>query len=279
MDLSLLYGMHYLDVGNKLVEKLGQILPGLLLLGLAALACIRQPRIGTLLLGALAFGAPLVVFMFGVFGRPMWLERTVSWTLPLGLTLAAAAMLELRPRWLRTATVVGVLVIAIANVALLYSSPQREPYREAMALIEAARQPGDAILFVPQNGIMSLTYYQARRGIGMDSYAITPRIEPKSQGGMPYDALKMRPPLIQSPTYLKLNQLDQITEGHQRVWVLYRRKEFSDPHGAVQAWLEKNGHQVSDAELQPKLELVLVDLSKGKQKLHQPATNVDDSSG
>ena len=251
-DFARLYGLRYLPD-----SKLGQLLPGVLVVGMALLACLRRPGVTTLLLGTIAFGVPLLLFLAGLAGHPVWIERAFFWPLPLGLTLVAILIVDLPSlRW-RVAALTAVLAIELADLALLHLERQKEPYREAMAAIDAARQPRDAILFVPPTAIMGATYYQARRGFPMDGYAVDPTRERASMG-LPHDRLAMQPPTVRLPTFLRPDELARIADAHDRVWVLYRRRDVADPQADVQRVIGTLGREISATKLSPFLELSLV---------------------
>jgi hypothetical protein len=254
-DFVRLYGLRYLPD-----SKLGQLVPGVLVVGMTLLACIRRPSVATLLLGAIAFGVPSLLFLAGLAGHPVWIERAVFWPLPLGLTLVAILIVDLRPTWLRGAALAAVLAIGVADLLLLQVGRQKEPYREALAAIEADRQPRDAILLVPPAAVMGATYYQARLGLPIDGFAIEPTRERHSMG-MPHDTLAMQPPTVSLPTFLAMDDLARIADAHDRVWVLYRRRELADPRDTVRLRLQTLGREVSGMDLPPFLELVLVELT------------------
>lgn len=254
-DWIRLYGLRYLPD-----SKLGQMAPGMLVFGMALLACIRCPGVATLLLGAMVLGVPAALFLAGLVGRPMWVERAIFWPLPLGLTLVAMLVLDLRPAWLRGAALAVVLAITVADLGLLLALRQKEPYRDAMAAIEAGRKPHDAILFVQSATVLGLSYYQAQRGFAIDGYAIDPSGDMRSMG-MPYDSLPMQPPTVRLPTFLSVPELARIADAHDRVWVLYRRRELADPAEIVRLGLEASGREVSVTELPPYLELVLYEFT------------------
>lgn len=255
-DLFRLYGLRYLPD-----SMLGKVLPGVLVLGMALLAVVQRPSTATLLLGAFVLGVPSLLFLAGLAGHPLWVDRTLFWPLPLGLTLVACFIVGLRLPWLRAAALMLVLMISLANLVLLKVELQNEPYREAMAAIEAAWQPRDAILFVPKSAVMGATYYQARRGLPIDGFVIDLAHGRRSMG-MPYDLLAMQPPTVRLPTSLELAELEHIADRHDRVWVLYRERDANDPQDLVRRRLQELGREVRVVKLPPSLELVLVDLTR-----------------
>ena len=236
-----------------------QLLPGVLVLGIALVACIRRPNIATLLLGTVVMGVPVLIFLAGFAGHPLWFERTVFWPLPLGLTLVAIQIVHLRPALARLAFLV-VLAIGLVNLGLLHAGRQKDPYREALALIEGARQPRDALLLVANSAVMGATYYQAQLSIAIDGYVIDPLRKRRSMG-MPYDALALRPPLVRQPTFLGPDELERIADRYDRVWVLYRsRRSLRSSRTWSVAGCRHWGAEISVVELPPFLELALVDL-------------------
>ena len=152
-DYVRLYGLRYLPD-----QKLAQLLSGLAVLGIAALACVLRPGTATLTLMGFVVGVPALLFLIGALATPVWIERTLFWPLPLGLTLAAVAVTQLRPPWARHMALAIVLLVGLADLVLFQLGRWKEPYRDAIAAIAEASQPGDALLLVPDTTVMSTTY-------------------------------------------------------------------------------------------------------------------------
>ena len=252
-DFLRLYGLRYLPD-----SKLGQVLPGLLVVCLAMLACARRRDVATLLLGTLALGVPSLLLLTGLLGRPAWIERTLFWPLPLGLTLVAIAIVGLRSVWAKRTALAVVIMIALVDLGLLFAHRQKEPYREALATVAAAWRPGDALLFVPETTVMGATYYQVRLDLPLLGYVINPLHERHSMG-MPYDALAMRQPLVVLPTWLQIADLGQLPEHHGRIWILYRDREVDDPQDVVLQRLLALGREDREWQFPPLIALVLID--------------------
>ena len=145
--------------------KLGQMLSGLPVLGIALLACIRRPGMATLLLGAVAFGVPAALFLAGLVGQPIWIERAVLLAAAPGLTLAALLVIACcaragraarrwRPCWRSRLANLGLLLAGPAEGALPRGAGGdrgRSPSRMTRSCSCIGRV-GDGA-----------TYYQARR--------------------------------------------------------------------------------------------------------------------
>ena len=176
-DFVRLYGLRYL-----LDLKLVQTLAGLIVLGLVGLACVLRPGAATLTLLGFVLGVPVLLFAIGTIAAPVWIERTLFWPLPLGFTLVAVAITQLRQPWARRAALALVLGFALINFGFYHLGHRKEPYREALATIEGSRHPGDALLLVPDTTVMSTTYYAERRGLVLDTYVVVPGSAKRSMG-------------------------------------------------------------------------------------------------
>jgi 4-amino-4-deoxy-L-arabinose transferase-like glycosyltransferase len=259
-DFVRLYGLRYL-----LDQKLAQILSGLIVLGLAGLACILRPGVATLTLLGFVLGVPVLLFAIGAIATPVWIERTLFWPLPLGLTLVAVAITQLRRPWARRAAVALVLGIALINFGLYHLGHRKEPYREALATIEGARHSGDALLLVPTTTVMSTTYYAEQRGLVLDTYVVVPGSAKRSMGS-PYDTALLQSPDAPWPTFLGLDELERIAGEQARVWVLYRRRDNADPQDLVKAALSRFAQLTESMPLPPMLELALYERPNGLLK-------------
>jgi mannosyltransferase len=253
-DYVRLYGLRYLPD-----QKLAQVVSGLAVLGIAALACLLRPGSATLTLLGFVVGVPALLFLIGTLATPVWIERALFWPLPLGLTLAAVAVTRLRPPWARRTALAVVLLVALVNLTLFQLGRWKEPYRDAIAAIAGASRPGDALLLVPDTTVMSTTYYAMRRGLVLDTYVVDPA-RGKRAMGPPYDTLPLQPPEARLPTFLGLGELSRIARGHDRLWVLYRRRDYVDPDDRVRQELAGFGRVTRAEALPPMLELVLLEL-------------------
>ncbi|HNS03241.1 MAG TPA: hypothetical protein PKM78_12780 [Anaerolineae bacterium] len=99
------------------------------------------------------------------------------------------------------------------------------PYRDIASYLEAAAQPGDAVLLV-----------------GRDQRAALERF---FDGNLPIAEL----PLPQRDA--TLSQLEQIAAQQRRLLVLYRAAEESDPEGVVQDWLAEHAYPSREGWLGP----------------------------
>jgi 4-amino-4-deoxy-L-arabinose transferase-like glycosyltransferase len=252
-DYVRLYGLRHLPD-----QKLAQVASGLAVLGLAALACVLRPGAATLTLMGFVVGVPALLFLIGALATPVWIERVLFWPLPLGLTLAAVAVTRLRPPWARRTALAVVLAVGLANLALFQLGRWKEPYRDAVAAIAQGQRPGDALLLVPDTTVMSTAYYAMRQGLVLDTYVVDP-LHGKRAMGPPYDGLKLQPPAARLPTFVGLGELERALRGHDRLWVLYRRRDYVDPQDRVRQELAGLGRITRAEALPPMLELVLLE--------------------
>ena len=252
-DFTRLYGLRYLPW-----PPLAQLLPGCVVLATALLALWLRPGVETTALAAFTFGVPGFLFLLGLAQRPVWIERAFFWPLPLCLTLVAVTGTHLRPKAAAAALFGVVLLIELGDLGLFEARPQKEPYGSVVARIKAAQGPRDALLLVPETPIMSILLYGSRAGLAMPTYSTVPKTQAPRMG-MPYDLLSQEPSFPGMPTFLRLDDLRRLTADHDRLWVLYRRRNVVDPQGKVATALRGTGRIVRDDRLPPFLELVLME--------------------
>ena len=247
------FGLRYLH-GYELI----QAVPGLIVLGFAAVACLLRPGIATLLPALCVVGMPAALFTLGLVARPAWAERYFFWPFPLAMILVAIGLLELRPAWARAGAIAAALALSMLNLGLYYTVRQKEPFREVIALIAEELGPGDGVLFVPGVQSLAAAYYQLKRNLVLDTYGV----EPAGGGhslGMPFDILPLQPPAARQPTVLHVDDLPRLRAEHGRIWIVYRRKERSDPKDLVQKVLGSVGRVILAQDFAPFLKVVLIE--------------------
>jgi mannosyltransferase len=127
----------------------------LILLILLVLAPLTAPRSTRPLAGLIVIGLGLCA------GAGLLLPRVALWLLlPLAL-IAAGALTRLGRAWLRIPAIGLALVVALLDTACCLWNFRPEPWREFLAVLEAERQPGDAIVLFNGAPATALRYYQA----------------------------------------------------------------------------------------------------------------------
>jgi hypothetical protein len=186
---------------------------------LAAAGAVRR-RDG-LVYAAAAGLLPLTLIAAVALFRPIYHPRYAAPATP-GLYLALAGALVLGGRWLLPVRA----TLAIALVALFGwglsryfdgDGMTRDNYRDAVAWVNAAQEPGDAGLY---NAPPGFRYYYR----GTMPHAEVPR------GGYGEEAA--------------VGQLAELARGHGRLWHLTHALRPSDPEGFVQAQLDRHARLV-----------------------------------
>ena len=191
-DVLRLYGGRYVGRGPPAAILLAP-LPLLALLGLRSL---RRPV--ALVLATFLAGVPLLTYAAGLAGRPLWIERTLLWPLPLGLALAAAGIVAVpRPR-LRAAVLALILGAQAVDLAAYYTKTKKAPFAAAAAAITRSWRPGDALLLVPGEISFPLAYYLRRDGPRVELLGLDPRVPGPPPYGA-YQAHPIGPPVVAAP--------------------------------------------------------------------------------
>lgn len=228
------------------------------LLGLVGVVVGWRQRPAILLPLAFAAGIPALAYLMGFVGRPVWIERTVFWPLSLGLVLVASGLLAVRPAALRCAVIGLVLVAHAVNLGAYYGTTQKPSMASAAARIADGERPGDGILLVVESNQWPLAYYLSRHGHPLHASSVNP-----TQDGLPpYPWARvhpMAPPYGQPVEHLAVEGLRGLWTRYERMWVMIRRGEVSDPEGRVMGALLEHGRVVDQQHYAPGLELVLVE--------------------
>lgn len=255
-DVLRLYGGRYVGRGPPAAILLAP-LPLLALLGLRSL---RRPV--ALVLATFLAGVPLLTYAAGLAGRPLWIERTLLWPLPLGLALAAAGIVTVpRPR-LRAAVLALILGAQAVDLAAYYTKTKKTPFAAAAAAITRSWRPGDALLLVPGEISFPLAYYLRRDGPRVELLGLDPRVPGLPPYGA-YQAYPIGPPVVAAPLrQITLQTLGELPGRYGRLWVLSRRSDEVDPGGRVMADLARIGTVAERRSFRPYLELSRVVLAR-----------------
>jgi 4-amino-4-deoxy-L-arabinose transferase-like glycosyltransferase len=242
--------------------RLDLLAPLALLVGWGVLAVPKERRPLALVLLAFVLLVPALTFAAGLLGRPLWVERTLLWPLPLGLALVAAGALAVRPKALRTSLLALLLAVQAANLWGLHAFPQKPPMRELAADLAQAWQEGDGLVLLPQGVQFSAAYHLRRHGLPLEAIGLgqDPGVVVPNPLVL---ALPLRPPVGRRVEYRSIATLDDLPERFERIWLLARRRERLDPDGRVLAKLGSLGKMAEWRAYPPYLELIRVDLAHG----------------
>ena len=113
-----------------------------------------------LLFPFLAVGLPIVLYLLSL-KVPMFLNRTVYWGSGPFLVTVAAAITDLRPRWMSFGAAGIVLAASVAGWAAWFPQREIEPWRGIVAAIER-QQPGATVLVDGKGPTLALERYCQR---------------------------------------------------------------------------------------------------------------------
>lgn len=233
-----------------------------LALAAAGLLLAWPPRAPLLVLAVFVLGVPALTWTAGLVGRPLWLERVLFWPVPLGFVLIAAGLAQLRSRTLARTTTVALVALQLLNLAAYHATAQKPPLDRIASILAERRAPGDALLLVPGTVDIALAYYLRRHGLPLDAFAHDPTGAYMELNG-PYAARPLTGALGSPVRPVTAAGVPELLAEHDRVWVLFRRRQALDPDGRLLASLARTGRIVEQQALPPLLDLVLVERGSG----------------
>jgi 4-amino-4-deoxy-L-arabinose transferase-like glycosyltransferase len=233
--------------------------PLALLVAWGALAAGGRRPLALVLL-AFVLGQPLLLFLLGLLGQPLWIERTLLWPLPLGLALVALGLPAIRPRALRLAVVGLLLAVQAGNLAGLHAWPQKPPMAELAADLARGWREGDGLLLLPQGIQFSAAYHLRRHGRPLAALGLSEDLDRAAPNPLLL-ARPLAPPAGRPVEYLALPELDGLAARFERVWFLVRRRDLRDPEDRVLSRLKRLGTVAGTWRYRPYLELFLIDLA------------------
>jgi hypothetical protein len=220
-----LFGPHFLPAPPFLTALLG--VP---VLALAGLGVLRFGRSATIPLVA-AVGGPLLLFLLGLFFRPLWIERVLLPYLVCTLLLAGAGLARTqRMRALLPILLVFVLGPRTADLAAWHGQPQKLAWPEALQAVRRERRADDAILILPHFYHWPWAYYAARAGLGVAPPVLGIVSGPPPPAGAPVVESVDRGLELVAP-----EQLVERLNGHPRAWLLAYKRRGGDPGGVLGA--------------------------------------------
>lgn len=158
---------------------------------------------------------------------PLFTDRYLIWVAPAFYLLVAIGLASIRKRWVSAAIWLSLLLFGWANLSMQFTHPFKPQFRAAAADLRRRRLPDELLLFqIPYNRVM-LAYYDP---VSLDPWAEAPYTNYRdSEGrftvtGVDVDA-----------------QLQSLTSGYDRVWLVYSEATLWDERELVKSWLDLRG--------------------------------------
>jgi mannosyltransferase len=203
-DVATVVGSPLTITGATGTAALAAIALLVLALGLAG-AWVLPARARTW--GLVLWLLPLVAAYAVSVWKPVFLDRTLLWTVVPFAVLAGAAIAHLRSTALRAAVLAVPLAVSVLSLSYWYSGYEKEGWDDAAALVRAGAQPGDLIVYSGPSMRLPFDYYyrspeQPRIGVAPPA--------PGDEAAVAEEA-----------------------EGYDRVWLVYSHTASGDPAGVV----------------------------------------------
>jgi hypothetical protein len=245
-------GVRYLPGGLPRELQMVTLIP---LLAAAALA-LRQPeRLLGIVLAIFAFGLPILALIAGYVVRPVYNDRMLIAIIPPFLVLASMFIARLSNAVLRWSVLMVVIGSQSVGLIFLYGLPQKEPWREIVALLHQQYDQGDAVLVYPEAAHSPFAYYAEREGIR--EHVFETGLNERSQNM----ALKLTP-FDNVVRWLPLDQLYQKLKTYPHVWIVTRKIDVKDRNSQFRLALSDIGSMDLIAELEPApLQLFRLDIA------------------
>lgn len=169
---------------------------------------------------------PLLLFFISM-RKPLFTDRYLIWVAPAFYVLLGAGVLEVRRRWKLLAGALLALLLVLNLQAVWYQSHTKikADMRSAVQYVENLREPNDLLLFLMPYVRHTYTYY---------SQGIKPWADPPySNAGATSNEVA--------------EQLAEITEGYQTVWLVESEPEMWDRRGLTARWLDEQSTHSDEA--------------------------------
>jgi hypothetical protein len=183
-----------------------------------------RKKLSQLLLLLTLVAVPFVAELLVSLWRPIFLDRTLIWTMvPLFLILAAGVA-QLKQRFL---FIFGMGVLALINffsVGDYFRFYHKEDWDTPAGYVALFAEKGDLVLFNSNFVVIPFDYY-------FEEYEQQYRLEVERQG-LPADLYNDR---ILEPEMTRedIPALLSIIEGRDRVWLVYSHDDYTDPQGLI----------------------------------------------
>jgi 4-amino-4-deoxy-L-arabinose transferase-like glycosyltransferase len=208
------------------------------LLGALGLAFLwRRYKPMALHLLAVLVVAPGAMAAYSYLVKSIFLPRLFEWLAAPMMALLALGVFALRPAWRKPAAALVVAVSAYALLALYGRST--ENWREMLARLAAGARSGDLILAIPNEVQMPARYYLEPKAVPVPVVYLP---APFPALGLPRRYIgNLGAPAVNGADVQRVRSL---LPQYRRVWLIERRSDLYDPHGAVYAAIAGRGRVV-----------------------------------
>ena len=201
-------------------------LGGMALIGVVALAL--RKRIEALARLWLWMLVPLLLLWLVSLRGPIFTDRYLIWAAPAFYVLAGIGLAAIHDLW-RWLIVILLLHALILNGVGLYhqaTTPIKPQFQPATRHIEAARAPGELVLFqIPYNHHVALYYAEE----SLDPWAEAPFTNWRKEDG----SYHVDVPYVDE-------QMAALTAGYHGVWLVYSEVALWDERELVKQWLDNH---------------------------------------
>jgi len=188
-----------------------------------------RKKLSQLLLLVTLVAVPFLVELLVSLQRPIFLDRTLIWTIIPLFLLLAAGIAQLKHRFL---FIFGMGVLALINffsVGDYFRFYHKEDWYTPAGYVALFAEKGDLLLFNSNFVVISFDYY-------FEEFEQQYRLEVERQG-LPLDLYTDRV-LEPEMTEADIPALLSIIEGRERVWLIYSHNDYTDPHGLIPQTLD-----------------------------------------
>ncbi|MCD6289805.1 MAG: glycosyltransferase family 39 protein [Anaerolineae bacterium] len=190
----------------------------------------RMPHRGTLITWILLWllFPPLALFAISLH-VPLFTDRYLIWVAPaLWILVAWGASLVARYcQWIAWLALGSILALHIQGVGFQVHTPIKSDFRQAAALVEGAREPGEIVMPIMPYIRYTYAYYAGNT---------TPLVDP------PYTNAGATPEQVDA-------QMRRLLAGKAGVWLVISEENVWDKRHLVRAWLDEHGKAVLHARL------------------------------
>lgn len=222
-ELRRIYGQHAAGLMFSTPIKMLIDLPYLLVTLAGFIALRKHPKRLTIL-AAVVVGLPLLTVLIS-FWRPILMSRVVLWPLPMLAIVVAFGVFASRQAGWQIATLVLILAIQGFGLHQYYTHFDKdEPWDQATAFLDQAHKPGDKIAVWPSYLEMPFGYY---RSPGLEDQPLYLVTDSKADEKHLSDDFNRRHGVDRR--HVAYDDLDDLFEPSQRVWLVIREREVELP--------------------------------------------------
>lgn len=171
-----------------------------------------------------------VLELFAISLRvPLFTDRYLIWISPALWMLAALGTIAIREhsRWIAVIVLGSVVALNLQAVSFQTHVPIKSDFRQAAAIVERQRGPGDVVMVIMPYVRYVYAYY--------------------ASGEFPF----VEPPYTNAGATLEQvdEEMRRRLAGQRGVWLVSSEEEFWDQRGLVRIWLETHGERLIDRRL------------------------------